>query len=512
MSDNTFYITTAIDYPNGDPHLGHAFEKIISDFYRRYYQSRGMETYFVTGVDEHGLKIQEAAEAGGQSTRDFVDSKARVFQEFTRTLKLENDFFVRTSLPEHHENAREIYQKVFDKGYIYKGEYEGDYCVACETYYPKNQLEGGEEKLCPVHKTPTRPMKEETWFFKMEPFRDWLREHIEKNQEFIFPAGRRNEILSRLKNEIHDLSISRSTFSWGVPLPNDPDHVMYVWFDALSNYITALKQTGNYEKFWPADMHVIGKDIIWFHSVIWPIMLKAAEIPLPKQIYVHGFILDANGKRMSKSAGNVVDPTAAIEKWGLEPFRYYLIRAIAPGEDGNFSIADMGERYNRELANELGNLVQRVLKFSRSKLNGQLSAPKENPFLEEVDWRAAWEKYHEQVAARQHTRALDTLWELVRHLNSRLNDWAPWTMKEEADKPKIAAMMVALLRSLEAVMFMLYPILPEKTLRFLELSGQDARAVIAAGGQAHLERPVDTAFELAEKIEGLFPRLELEED
>jgi len=289
---DNFYITTAIDYPNGVPHMGHAYEKVLADFYARAARLQGKDTWFLIGLDEHGLKIQNAAEEAGQSSQDFVDEKAKAFNKIYEQLGISNTDFIRTSEPRHHNFSQEIYQKVYEQEDIYKGDYETDYCVSCEKALQKSDIAAGE---CADH--PKTLIKEETYFFRLGKYRDAVREHIRENPDFIVPTERRNEILSRLDDEVHDLSISRSSFSWGVPLPNDPEHVLYVWFDALSSYISALKEPdASRESCWPADCQVIGKEMLWFHTVIWPAMLLSAGLPLPRQVYVHGFILDADGR------------------------------------------------------------------------------------------------------------------------------------------------------------------------------------------------------------------------
>ncbi|MBW2999856.1 methionine--tRNA ligase, partial [Candidatus Woesearchaeota archaeon] len=336
MAKNTFYITTAIDYPNADPHMGHAYEKIVSDCYARWNRLKGKEVFFLTGLDEHGQKLQQAAENANYAPQDFVDEQSLKFKNFCKKLDISYDDFIRTTQKRHEIVAQTVFKKVHDKGDIYLGEYEGHYCVPCETFWTDAQLVEGN---CPECRRPVTLLKEPSYFFKMGKYKKQLMDYIKKNPNFILPLTRKNEILSRLKQELKDLSVSRCSFEWGIPTPIDKGHVIYVWFDALINYISALSYPDDdkFKRFWPANVHVIGKDILWFHTVIWPCMLFAAGIEPPKQVYVHGFINDEKGEKMSKSKGNVVDPLKIIEEYSSDVLRYYFLRSIPSGDDGNFS-------------------------------------------------------------------------------------------------------------------------------------------------------------------------------
>ncbi len=447
-----FYITTAIDYPNGVPHVGHAYEKVVADFYARWYRLRRRDVRFLTGLDEHGEKIQEAARAQNRSPQEFVDEKSEAFRSLCRKLSISIDDFIRTSEPRHHRLASEFYRKVAAGGDTYKGFYEGDYCVACESYYTESQLQEGR---CPVHGTATTRVKEESYFFKLGKYREWIRDHIRAHPEFVFPAERRNELLARLEEPVRDLSISRSTFDWGIPLPGDPKHILYVWFDALTNYVSALREPIDlYDRFWPADMHVIGKDIIWFHAVIWPSMLRSAGLPLPRQIFAHGFILDPEGRRMSKTLGNTVDPLEVAEERGAEVLRYYFLKAFASGQDGAFSIDELGQRYDNELANDLGNLVMRVAKLAATRLGGKTGPRTESA---ELDFGPLIEEFSARVEGREHHRALEALWAYVRRTNAYLNDRAPWKI---AEADRVAGVLYNALEALRAIAHLLSPAMP----------------------------------------------------
>jgi methionyl-tRNA synthetase len=449
----TFYITTAIDYPNSVPHMGHAYEKTLADFYARWYRLRGLDTYFLTGVDEHGQKIQEAADKAGQSPQEFVDGKATAFETLCETLQISNDDFIRTSSKRHRQFAQELYQTVLDKDDIYKGNYEGDYCISCESFYTAAQLVDGK---CPVHDRLTERVQEESYFFRLGKYQDWIRQHIQDNEDFIYPPERRNEILSRLNDEIRDLSVSRSTFDWGVPVPNDPEHVMYVWFDALSNYISALREPRDLlNQYWPADVHVIGKDIIWFHTVIWPCMLHSAGYPIPRQVYVHGFILDQDGRKMSKHLDNVADPLEIVKQFSPEVLRYYFVRVFSSGHDGKFSLDDLRERYHSELGNDLGNLVLRVIKLVEGRLGGSAAAP--DGFEPELDASAVIGQFSKSVDAREHHRALDALWSFVRRTNAYLNENAPW---KEEDDAVFHRVLYNSLYAMRTISYLIQPVMP----------------------------------------------------
>jgi len=450
MAKKTYYITTAIDYPNGKPHIGHAFEKIIADVCARWKRVNSYDVFFLTGTDENGQKLQEAAETAGLEPQAFVDQMAEKFKEFAKELEISNDFFIRTTAPYHKKKATEIFNKVLEKGDIYKGLYQGWHCVPCETYYTEKNLENSN---CPKCGRPVKVIEEEAYFFKLSKYNNQLLKHIKKNKKFIFPEFRRNEILHRLENdELKDLCVSRSTIKWGIPLPNDPDHVIYVWFDALINYISGL---GNKEaQFWPANVHVIGKDITWFHTVIWPCMLFAADIELPNQVYVHGFINDKNGEKMSKSKGNVVEPLEIINKYSADVLKYYFLRSTPAGQDGNFSEEDLVERYNTELANELGNLVTRSAVLVEKYFNGKV--PKARPdkifntkkLLKELN--ANMEHFDFNIA-------LENIWRTIKQINKYINEKEPW---KEEDKKKLSKVVYTVVDSIRLINILLQAFMP----------------------------------------------------
>lgn len=482
MSTERFYITTAIDYPNSLPHMGHAYEKVVTDFYARAERLRGKDVWFLIGLDEHGQKIQEAADAARQSPREFVDEKAKVFRGLYDFLEISFDDFIRTSEPRHHEFVKGIYERMRSSGDIYKGVYRGDYCVSCERAYMKSELADGK---CPVHGTETRPTEEESYFFRLGKYRDAIREHIAANPGFVYPPERRNEILSRLSEEVLDLSISRSTFQWGIPLPDDPAHVIYVWIDALSNYMSALcAPEDRSSRYWPADCHVIGKDIIWFHAVIWPAMLLSAGHALPRQVYVHGFILDRDGRKMSKQLGNVVDPLEVAREYSVDVLRYYFLRAFSSGVDGNFSLADLEERYKSELGNDLGNLVLRIAKLGQSKLGGTVRT---SGSARDLPAEGVVETFYRHVDGREHHRAMESLWSYIRAINEYLTRKEPW---KEPDRGRQEATIGNALEALRAATHLLSAAMPRTAASIAASLGFEIRNVAELAGGAASYRVV----------------------
>jgi len=350
-----FYVTTAIDYVNAEPHIGHAYQKIVADALARWHKLKGEEVFFVTGTDEHGKKVQKAAEAAGKPVQKFVDETAKKFQEAWKSLNIVPDRFIRTTDKDHKKVVKEFIEKCNKVGDIYLGEYEGYYCTDCEAYYTERDAPGF---ICPVHKKKLDKLKEKSYFFKLSKYQKFLLNLYKEHPEFILPKARRNEIISRVKEGLQDLSISRTSFDWGIEFPLDKKHITYVWFDALLNYYTATKVKGK-EKFWPANLHLLGKDNTWFHCVYWPAMLKSAGVKLPITTFNHGF-LTFNGQKISKSLGNAISPKILVEKYGADAVRYFCLRHFPFGEDGDFSEEALIARHNNELANKLGNLISRV--------------------------------------------------------------------------------------------------------------------------------------------------------
>ncbi len=355
---NKFYITTAIDYVNAEPHIGHAYQKIVADVLDRWNKLQGKETLFVTGTDEHGKKVENSAKKAGKAPQEFVDEVSQKFKEAWKALNINYDRFIRTTDPDHKKVVTEFIKKCNANGDIYLGNYEGLYCTGCEAYYTEKDCP---DSICQIHKTPLEKISEKTYFFKLSKYQDFLLDLYKKHPEFVLPKSRRNEIINRVKEGLNDLSITRTSFDWGIPFPLDKKHITYVWFDALINYYTATREKGR-EKFWgKPTVHLLGKDNIWFHAVYWPAMLKSAEIELPKTVFSHGF-LSFNGQKISKSLGNTISPITLTKKYGADTVRYFCLRQFpfATGEDGDFSEQALIDRHNNELANKLGNLVSRT--------------------------------------------------------------------------------------------------------------------------------------------------------
>lgn len=438
-----FYVTTAIDYVNAEPHIGHAYQKIVADVFARWYKLQGYEVMFLTGTDEYGKKINESAIKAGKKTSEFVDEISEKFNHAWKSLNILPTRFIRTTDSDHKKVVSDFILKCNEAGDIYKGEYEGYYCVSCEGYYNKRDAP---DLICPIHKKPLEEIKEESYFFRLSKYQDFLLELYDKHPEFIQPESRRNEIINRIKDRLKDLSISRTSFDWGIPFPLDKDHVTYVWFDALINYYTATREKGR-EKFWPADLHILGKDNTWFHTVYWPAMLKSAGIDLPKTVFNHGF-LSFNGQKISKSLGNAISPLVLKEKYSADSIRYYCIRSFpfSEGEDGDFSESQLVERHNNELANKLGNLVSRTTALAE-KYGIEKT---ENSLLKKFNLKNI-EKMFEEYKL---DRVLNEIFAFVDLCNEYIQDKKPW----ETEDKKV---LYELLDSIKAIAIFLSPFIPE---------------------------------------------------
>ncbi len=488
-----FYITTAIDYPNGSPHMGHALEKIVSDAYARWYKFLGFQTYFLTGTDENGQKLIESAKAEGKDTQAYVDENSKKFKKLCLDLNVSNNDFIRTTEKRHHDVCVELWKKLENKGDIYFGVYSGQYCLACESFYTETQAP---DNTCPAHGKPLTLKEEEGYFFKMSSYQEWIIDYIKTHSNFIVPHSSFNEMLSRIEGDkLRDLPISRPNEGWGIAVPGNSKFVMYTWFDALINYYSAIAHS-EAEKFWPASMHVIGKDIAWFHTIIWPIMLHAAELPLPQQVYVHGMILAEDGKKMSKSLNNVVDPNELLAKYPLDSFRYYLLRAIPAHGDGRFSEKELIEKHNAELGNSYGNLIMRVLKLYLKDNDPQL---KGDGVTQEVFFDDCFLKMKEHMEKREHNKALEALWEGVNGMNQYVNTKEPWKLKE--DKVALRQVVYNCVFSIHAISTLLSAFLPETAAKALEPLGVELKgyeALIFGTTQYHLSEPSP-----------LFPKIDL---
>lgn len=432
---STFYITTAIDYPNANPHLGHALEKIGADAAARYRRLKGLDVLFSTGVDENSLNVAKTARQAGKSPQDFVDEMSPHFKTLWGDLNVSYDEFIRTTESRHVEASRKFFMAVHESGDIYKGKYEGWYCLSCESYYPDSDLVDGK---CPIHGTRPEWLSEDNYFFALSRYEDRLLEHFDKNPDFVIPESRKNEVLGLIRQGLKDFSISRAGQDWGIPLPIDDSQVIYVWFDALINYVTLAGYGSDDERFakwWPADVHVIGKDIWRFHAIYWPAMLMAAGLELPKTIVVHGF-LDFGGKKMSKSAGIGVDPAEVIEKYGVDPLRYYLLREIPFQRDGSFTSERLDARYHNELGNDLGNLLNRAVSMLQRYRDGILPNPGPDTEAERALKTAAqraWEAVNNGFDQWMFSEALSELWRFVGAGNRYVDATKPYLLASEGD-------------------------------------------------------------------------------
>lgn len=453
----SFLISTAIDYPSEKPHLGHCLEKVQADVLARYKRLQSFDVHFSTGVDEHGLKIQRRAQKTGKDPQEFVDEMSGHFKDLWKALNISNDDFIRTTENRHLKIVQEILKKINKKGDIYKGKYKGLYCVECESFYLPKDLK---DEKCPIHHKPVETIEEETYFFRMSKYQKQILEHIKENKNFIIPESRRNEILSRLKMTLQDLSISRTTVKWGIPFPMNKKFTIAVWPEALINYLTTVNYpSSKFKKFWPA-IHIIGKDIIWHHAVIFPCLLFSAGVKLPKTIFVHGFIT-VNGQKMSKSLGNVIDPFELVEKYSTDAVRYFLLREIPPTEDGDFTYEKFKERYNADLSKGLGNLVARVLTMAEkvSSINYQPSKGKE---IEKVINNTR-KKYKKALDEFKFNEGLISIWELISFCDRYIEKERPW---EEKENQKIV--IGNLLFTISNIAEMLRPFLPETSEKILK--------------------------------------------
>jgi methionyl-tRNA synthetase len=499
-----FYLTTAIDYSNGDPHLGHAFEKIGADVVARYRRARGDRVHFVIGMDEHGQKIAQEAERQGTSPQELVDAMAERFLSVWELLGISYDDFIRTTQPRHEEAVQALLERIRAAGDLYIDSYEGHYCVGCEAFKKEEELEDGR---CPIH--PSREIvwtEEENYFFRLSSYRDRLLQHIDQHPEFIQPTSRRNEILRLLEGGLEDVSASRHELSWGVPFPGTEDHSVYVWFDALPNYISAIGfPHEQFHDWWPADLHIVGKDITRFHCVIWPAMLMSAGLELPSTVWAHGFVSVGSGK-LSKSEGTRLDLHALIDRYGADALRYYMMREVPWDGDRNFGdqfVELFDERYNSDLANALGNLLNRTVAMIGKYRDGTI--PVEGNRVLDDATRDALADYEAAMDALMLHQGIEAALALVRRANAFIDESQPWALARESGKEaELDAVLGSLARSLTAVAGMLSPFMPEKAAELWERLG-------GAGPLPGFERLAEGSRELRSVVKGpvLFPRAEM---
>ena len=461
------YYTTPIYYVNGVAHIGHAYTTFITDMLARYSRLKGEETYFLTGTDEHGQKIEESAVKANKSTQVFADEISASFKDLWDEFGISYDRFIRTTDADHMAGVQHAFKKMYDKGDIYKGEYEGNYCVSCETFFPESQLIDGE--FCPDCGRTTNTVKEESYFFRLSDYQQKLLDYYEANQDFILPKSRRNEVINFVKGGLNDLSVTRTSFSWGVPLPkelNDEKHVMYVWLDALLNYVTALGYGQDEAKMhlWPAQMQIVGKDILRFHAIYWPAFLMSLDLPLPKHIAAHGW-WTRDGEKMSKSKGNVVDPKEVSDAYGVENLRYFMMREVPFGQDGDFSQRAFIDRINSDLSNDLGNLLNRIIGMSGKYSDFVIDSTNvETYHAQELSEMYAVlddvEKYLDEV---QTHRFLEELWKVFTIGNKAIETYAPWTKMKEGKKDEALATVALVANVLAKAAVLLHPFMPKTT-------------------------------------------------
>ncbi|MEM9469913.1 MAG: methionine--tRNA ligase [Pseudomonadota bacterium] len=513
-----FYITTAISYVNGSPHLGHAYEQILTDVMARFKRLDGYDVMFLTGTDEHGQKVAKTAEEKGMEPKTFCNQVAAEFEGMTDWLNISNNDFIRTTEERHYTASKAIWEAIKENNPddIYLGKYEGWYSVRDEAYFAENELTEGEDSEGNTHKlaptgAPVEWVEQESYFFKLSAYTDKLLDFYAAHPDFIEPESRRNEIISFVKSGLQDISISRTNFSWGVPVPNDEKHVMYVWLDALTNYITGVGYpdigSASYKKYWPADYHVIGKDIIRFHCIYWPAFLMSAKLTLPKKVFAHGFI-NVNGMKMSKSVGNVIAPQDLIETYGLDQTRYLLMREVPHGQDGNFSHDHAVTRINSDLANGLGNLVQRTLSMIYKNCDGAIPRPNA---LNDDDKRLLDRAHNrvlksvlEEVDKMRFNRALENIWRLVNDANGYVDAQSPWTLKKE-DPERMKTVLYVLAETIRVLGILIQAVTPDAGTKILDQLKieEGARDFSYVSGKHQLTPETNI-----DKPEGIFPRLE----
>ena len=495
-----YYITTAISYPNGAPHIGHAYEAIGADVMARFQRSRGRDVFFMTGTDEHGLKMAQAARDKGMEPAELASEMSNMFKKMCDDLEVSYDRFIRTTDPDHIKAAQTIWQTMADKGDLYLGKYEGWYSVRDEAYYDEEELVEGEggEKLSPQG-TPVEWTVEETWFFRLSNYGEKLIAHIKANPDFIQPESRKNEMLAFLEGGLKDLSVSRTSFDWGVPVPGSPDHVMYVWLDALTNYATGAGYPDDgprFDRYWPCDVHLVGKDIVRFHTIYWPAFLMSADIELPKQIYGHGHLLAAGGVKMSKSLGNVVDPSQMLERYGVDALRYYLMREVKMSSDGSVGEEGLVTRVNAELANSFGNLAQRTLSMVHKNCDAIVpaagNAEADKALLDQVR-KACEEELPKAFETFGFSDGIEAWIKAVYACNAYIDEMAPWALKK-TDPERMAEVLGTLVAVIRPLAEAIVPVVPSGAAKVLAVldSGKDGA-------------PID-------KPEPAFPRLELVEE
>ncbi|MDN5346533.1 MAG: methionyl-tRNA synthetase [Clostridia bacterium] len=512
MENKVFYVTTPIYYPSDKLHIGHALTTTMADTLARYKKMRGYDVYFLTGSDEHGQKIQRKAQEAGVEPLTYVDRIVASFQELWRRLDIQYNDFIRTTEGRHKRVVQELFRRIYEQGDIYKSEYEGWYCTPCETFWTERQLVEGN---CPDCGRPVELLREESYFFRLSKYADRLLEYIEEHPEFIQPPSRRNEMINFIKGGLEDLCVSRTTFDWGIPVPFDSRHVIYVWFDALTNYISALgygtEDDSLFRRYWPGAVHLVGKDIVRFHTIIWPIILMAAGIELPRQVFGHGWLLVEGGK-MSKSKGNVVDPMILIERYGSDAIRYFLLREMPYGNDGYYSEEALVNRINTDLANDFGNLLSRTTAMIEKFAGGYIPAPgsEESPLDRELKSLAARvpEEVDRALNNFEFAKALSSIWELINRANKYIEETAPWSLARRSEnRERLNTVLYNLAEAIRQATVMCTPFMPGVPRRVWQQLGIAEKAELHAWDSLAPWGGIPAGIKIA-RGEPLFPRLE----